>query len=105
MSKITLEELFKTVDLKIKSEEAGSYSSLIASQGLEKVARKVGEEAVEVVIAAFMHEKVKSEKTRQDLIGEVCDLFYHNLILLSQQEISFDEILEELTKRNAQKNS
>lgn len=100
---ITLEDLFATIQTKISQKEEGSYSYELAKKGVEKITRKVGEEALEVVIAAFVNEKNKSIKSREDLIGEVCDLFYHNLVLLASQEIEFSEILSELTRRNNHK--
>ncbi len=101
--KLTLEKLSEIVKDKVKKQEKNSYSSEIALQGLEKINRKIGEEALEVVIAAFMNEKNNNEKTRQELIGEICDLYYHSLILLAYTNIEFDEILQELTKRNNKK--
>ena len=100
---ITLEDLFATIQTKISQKEESSYSYELAKKGVEKITRKVGEEALEVVIAAFVNEKNKSIKSREDLIGEVCDLFYHNLVLLASQEIEFSEILSELTRRNNHK--
>lgn len=101
--KLTLEKLSEIVKDKVKKQEKNSYSAEIALQGLEKINRKIGEEALEVVIAAFMNEKNNNEKTRQELIGEICDLYYHSLILLAYSNIEFDEILQELTKRNNKK--
>jgi phosphoribosyl-ATP pyrophosphohydrolase len=98
----TLEELAKLVESRIASREKNSYSYELAKKGVEKITRKIGEEALEVLIAAFIYEKQKTKKTRADLIGEVCDLFYHNLVLLASQKIEFSEILRELEKRNKQ---
>jgi phosphoribosyl-ATP pyrophosphohydrolase len=95
-----LEELFHSLKEKISAKDENSYTYQLAKAGLEKSARKVGEEAVEVIIAAFIHEKENNAKTRQDLINEICDLFYHSLVLSASQQIEFSEILEELNKRN-----
>ncbi len=102
-NQITLEELFALVKKKIDSKEKGSYSYELAKTGIEKITRKIGEEALEVVIAAFINQKKPSKKTRDELIGEICDLFYHNLVLLAAEKIEFSEILAELTKRNKKK--
>ena len=102
-NQLTLEELSTIITEKISKKEKNSYSYELAKKGVEKITRKVGEEALEVVIAAFVNEKNKSIKSREDLIGEVCDLFYHNLVLLASQEIEFSEILSELTRRNNHK--
>ncbi len=104
MSKtLSLDELFSLIKNKIAAKEKNSYTFEIAKGGAEKITRKVGEEAVEVVIAAFMNEQKNNKETRQDLIGEVSDLFYHSLVLLASQNIELDEILQELNKRNQSK--
>ena len=104
MSKtLSLDELFYLIKNKIAAKEKNSYTFEIAKGGAEKITRKVGEEAVEVVIAAFMNEQKNNKETRQDLIGEVSDLFYHTLVLLASQNIELDEILQELNKRNQSK--
>lgn len=99
-NKFNLEELFQALKTKIIQKEEGSYTYELTKAGLERSARKVGEEAVEVVIAAFMHEKENNSKTRQDLINELCDLLYHSLVLSASQKIEFSEILAELNRRN-----
>jgi len=100
---LTIEELFALLKQRAAAGDKNSYTVDLIKGGVEKITRKVGEEAVEVVIAAFLNDKHKSQKTRDDLIGEVCDLFYHNLVLLAAQNIELDEVLSELTKRNNQK--
>ena len=72
----------------------------LANGGVEKITRKVGEEAIEVVIAAFLNDQQKSDKTREELVGEICDLIFHSLVLTAQQKIDFSEISAELTRRN-----
>lgn len=103
--KFDLEELFCVIKNKISDQETSSYTYELANAGVEKITRKIGEEAIEVVIAAFLNDKKKSKKTRTDLIGEVSDLFYHNLVLLASQDIEFDEVLKELNNRNKIKNN
>lgn len=104
MSKtLSLDELFSLIKNKIATKEKNSYTFEIAKGGAEKITRKFGEEALEVVIAAFMNEQKNNKETRQDLIGEVSDLFYHTLVLLASQNIELDEILQELNKRNQSK--
>lgn len=99
-NQITLAELYSMVEEKISKKEDGSYSYELAKGGVAKITRKVGEEALEVVIASFIHEQNPDDKNRSDLIGEVCDLLYHNLVLLASQKIELSEIITELTKRN-----
>lgn len=99
-NELSLEDLFALIKKKIAAKEKNSYTYELAKGGAEKTTRKVGEEAVEVVVAAFMNEKKNNKKTRQDLIGEVSDLFYHTLVLLASQDIELKEIQSELHKRN-----
>lgn len=99
----SFDALLELIKSKISSKDKSSYSYELVKNGVEKVSRKIGEEAVEVLIASFNHEKKPSKKTRQELIGEVCDLFYHNLVLLASQNIELSEILKELEKRNSKK--
>jgi phosphoribosyl-ATP pyrophosphohydrolase len=102
-SQITIDDLFEITKKKISSKEKGSYTYELHKSGLEKITRKIGEEALEVVIAAFINKEKPSKKTRNDLIGEVCDLFYHSLVLLASNDIELSEVLAELTKRNKNK--
>lgn len=103
INELSFAELFTTVKRKIDNREKGSYSYNIAAQGLEKITRKVGEEAVEVIIASFLNEKKHNKKTHTELVGELCDLFYHSLILMAAQDIKFEEILQEFARRNNKK--
>ncbi len=100
---ISFDELLGVINKKIAAKENDSYSYLIASQGVEKMARKIGEEAVEVLIASFVDEKKNDKKSREELVGEICDLFFHTLILMGSKGIKMEEILQELTKRNNKK--
>jgi phosphoribosyl-ATP pyrophosphohydrolase len=100
---LSLEGLFEIVKNKIKSNEKDSYTAQLGREGLEKITRKVGEEALEVVIAAFMKEKNPSQKRHEELVGEICDLFFHSLVLMAASDVSFAEILAELNKRNQKK--
>jgi len=99
-AKLEIKDLFKIVKDKITQEEAGSYSYELAKSGLDKVTRKVGEEALEVVIAAFLNEKNPDQKNKEDLTGEICDLIYHTLVLMARENVELDAILEEFEKRN-----
>ncbi|MHB8158860.1 MAG: bifunctional phosphoribosyl-AMP cyclohydrolase/phosphoribosyl-ATP diphosphatase HisIE [Desulfocucumaceae bacterium] len=73
-----------------------SYTTYLFSKGLDKILKKVGEEATEVVIAA------KGGK-KEELIYETSDLIYHLLVLLREQDIELPEIWQELNSRHAKK--
>ncbi len=70
-----------------------SYTSELFELGLNKIAQKVGEEATEVIVAAF-------GQGREEQIGELSDLFYHTLVLMAQLEISLDDVRAELARRH-----
>jgi phosphoribosyl-ATP pyrophosphohydrolase len=87
-----LNKLFEIiVDRKMNPVE-GSYTNKLIERGYERVAQKVGEEAVEVIIAA-------GNQGRQRTIEESADLLYHLFVLLVQQEISLTEVETELENR------
>lgn len=98
--KLELSQLFEIIKTKINQKEQGSYTYELSQKGLEKITRKVGEEALEVVIASFVNEKNPTAKNKEDLTKEICDLFYHTLVLMAFGKIEFDDILEEFNKRN-----
>jgi phosphoribosyl-ATP pyrophosphohydrolase len=71
----------------------GSYTNVLFEKGRNKMAQKVGEEAVEVIVAAL-------GQTREQQIGELSDLFYHTLVLMNDLGISLEDIQAELAKRH-----
>ncbi len=71
----------------------GSYTNSLFGTGINKIAQKVGEEATEVIVAAL-------GQGRDEQIGELSDLFYHTLVLMTQLGISLDDVSEELRKRH-----
>ena len=85
-----LEDLIKE---RKNSLPQGSYTAELFSKGINKIAQKVGEEAVEVVIDAVANnpERVKEESA---------DLLYHLLVLLAHQNIGLSEVIEVLQKRH-----
>ena len=70
----------------------GSYTRYLYDMGLDKILKKVGEECAETIIAA-------KNNSKPELVGEMCDLFYHLTILMVQQGISPEDIAEELERR------
>ena len=87
-----LETLYKEALDRKKNPKEGSYTNYLFDKGLDKILKKVGEEATEVVIAAKNHDK-------QELIAETADLFYHTLVLLAEEGVSLTEIEAELESR------
>lgn len=88
-----LHELYEIVKDRKENPVDGSYTNRLLKDGYERIAQKVGEEAVEVIIAA-------GKQGRQRVIEESADLLYHLLVLLVNQEIGLKEVEAELEKRH-----
>ncbi len=71
----------------------GSYTNSLFDKGRNKIAQKVGEEAVETIVAAL-------GQGRDQQIAELADLFYHTLVLMSDMDISLADVAAELEKRH-----
>ncbi len=85
--------LLQEVLLKRKQElPEGSYTTHLFQSGAEKIRKKTGEEAIELILAS----------SRSEIIYESADLIYHMIVLLLSEDISIDEVLAELGKRAAQ---
>ena len=76
-----------------KNPEEGSYTNYLLIRGVDKIAKKVGEEAVELVIAA-------KNEDREETIDEAGDFLYHMMVLLSAKGVKLSEVCAELCKRN-----
>ena len=89
------DELIKEYEI-IKERQAqpqeGSYTCYLLNKGMDKIAKKVGEEAVEVVIAG-------KNGDREEICYETADLLCHLMVLLAQQDISLYDICAEMKKR------
>lgn len=92
-SKGFIYELERTINQKIEEDDAESYTNTLYKSGINKVAQKVGEEAIEVVIEA-------KDEDETLFNNEVADLIYHTLILLKAKNTSLTKIEEVLLNRN-----
>lgn len=90
---MTLDELYKTIEKRKKEKPQGSYVASLFDEGPARITQKVGEEAVEVVIAANQNSKDRT-------VSEMADLWFHCLVLLSSLDITPGEVYEELEKRS-----
>jgi len=91
-----LYELQQTIAQRIEDNDENSYTNKLFRKGINKVAQKVGEEAVELVIEA-------KDNNEELFKGEAADLLYHFLILLSAKDVKLEDI--ELTLKNRSKKS
>jgi len=90
---MSVQWLFDVIQSRKENPSDKSYTSSLFSEGLPKIAQKVGEEGTEVVVAALAQEN-------QRLIEEVADLTYHTLVLLSARGLTPADVLAELEKRH-----
>ena len=91
----TLRELYKVVESRKGQHIEGSYTCYLFEKGLDKILKKVGEEATEVVIAS-------KNLSKKELAEEIADLTYHLTVLCVDRGLSCDDIkavLEERTKK------
>jgi phosphoribosyl-ATP pyrophosphohydrolase len=95
MSRFTIHDLAVTVDARAASGGEASYTRKLLDKGVSHCAKKLGEEAVETVIAAV-------ENDRDHLIAESADLVFHLLVLLKARGVSFAEVEAALAKRTGQ---
>jgi phosphoribosyl-ATP pyrophosphohydrolase/phosphoribosyl-AMP cyclohydrolase len=86
-----LNELYSVIERRKEERPDGSYTTYLFNSGLDKILKKVGEEATETIVAA------KNNDGR--LSSETADLLYHLLVLLVERGISLDEISRELKQR------
>jgi phosphoribosyl-ATP pyrophosphohydrolase len=87
-----VEQLFATIEQRKAAMPAGSYTVELFEAGENEILKKIGEEAVEVIIAA------KAEGDDR-ILYEMADMFYHSLVLLSARGLSWHDLETELEKR------
>lgn len=95
MSKFTLADLEKRVQARATASATESYTRALLDKGIDHCAKKLGEEAIETVLAALQNDKGK-------LIAEAADLLYHLLVVLKAREVTLAEVEAALEKRTAQ---
>src|SRR5207253_2077778 len=89
----TIQQLYALVQERRKTRPAGSYTTSLFESGIDKIVQKVGEEAVETVIAA-------KNDSSQRIVEETSDLLYHLMVMLVAKGVTLDEIKAELVKRH-----
>ena len=71
----------------------GSYTTYLFNSGIDKILKKIGEESSEVIIGA-------KNDSKEEIIYELADLFYHSLVLMVEKNITLNDIKDELAKRS-----
>ncbi|BCB05627.1 bifunctional phosphoribosyl-AMP cyclohydrolase/phosphoribosyl-ATP diphosphatase HisIE [Bacillus sp. KH172YL63] len=87
---LTLEKLIEERELEMPE---GAYTTYLFEKGVDKILKKVGEEATEVVIAA-------KNRDSEELKWEIADLLYHVLVLMREQKLPLDDVLDVLVERH-----
>jgi phosphoribosyl-ATP pyrophosphohydrolase/phosphoribosyl-AMP cyclohydrolase len=87
-----LADLYSLVESRKRDRPAGSYTTYLFDQGLDKILKKVGEESAETIIAA-------KNDDREALSKETSDLLYHLVVLLVECGLSLEQVAEELESR------
>jgi phosphoribosyl-ATP pyrophosphohydrolase/phosphoribosyl-AMP cyclohydrolase len=89
-------ELENIIRQRMEDQPEQSYTAGLAQSGVRRIAQKIGEEGVEVALAAATGD-------RAELVEESADLLFHVLVLLKQQDLSFEDIATKLQERHAEK--
>ena len=86
-------ELEEMLDKRKDADPETSYTASLYAVGKKRIAQKVGEEGVEVALAAMAEDK-------EEILNEVADLLYHTTVLLHDQDLAWDGVLEVLKQRH-----
>ncbi|MDQ7815927.1 MAG: bifunctional phosphoribosyl-AMP cyclohydrolase/phosphoribosyl-ATP diphosphatase HisIE [Melioribacteraceae bacterium] len=88
-----LSELFEIISKRKIEMPSNSYTTSLFQDGSDRIIQKVGEESVEILIAA-------KNKSREEIINEVSDLIYHLFVMLVDQDINLNEVMDTLESRH-----
>ena len=87
-----LKELAKVLDERKQADPESSYVARLHHKGLDAILKKVGEEAVETVMAA-------KDGDKEHIVYETADLWFHTMVMLSHLDLSIDDVIRELGRR------
>ncbi|MCB0490366.1 MAG: bifunctional phosphoribosyl-AMP cyclohydrolase/phosphoribosyl-ATP diphosphatase HisIE [Cyclobacteriaceae bacterium] len=97
-SEFSLNKLEEVIRERINNPVEGSYTAKLLKEGINKIAQKVGEEAVELVIES-------KDENKERLLNEAADLMYHYLLLLAAKDSSLKEVVNVLQQRHEKSKS
>src|SRR4029078_9990277 len=92
---LSLEELDNRLAERAKASPDESYTAKLLRDGIDRCARKFGEEAVELVVSAVSRDKA-------GVAGEAADVLYHRLVLLKAADVPLADVMGELERRTGQ---
>lgn len=91
--KDVLKDLYELILDRKQNPQEGSYTNYLFSKGRDKILKKVGEEATEVIIEG------KNPEGKTTAVAEICDLLYHLTVLMADMDIDLDAVYNELDER------
>jgi phosphoribosyl-ATP pyrophosphohydrolase len=94
MSNNLVQELFDVIKDRKTSPVEKSYTNYLFEKGIDKILKKVGEEASEVIISS-------KNDDNSETVMEICDLIYHVLVLMAEKGIELEDVVKELEVRRA----
>ena len=83
---------YQTILDRRAAKEEGSYTCYLFEKGLDKILKKVGEESAEMIIAA-------KNGDNEETVGEICDLIYHTLVMMVNEDITIEDVEAVLEER------
>lgn len=89
----SLDSLMELIEGRKAEKKEGSYTTYLFEKGIDKILKKIGEEATEVIIAA-------KDKDKQETVYEITDLAYHVMVLMVEAGISLEDVRDELASRH-----
>ena len=97
-----LDELARVLEARKQESPDTSYVASLYQGGTNRILQKIGEEAAELIIAGKDNDAtgtLQNKKTREDVVKETADLWFHCMVLLSHQGLSHTEVINELSTR------
>lgn len=88
-----LEQIYNRIEDRDKNPLENSYTNYLLNCGIDKICKKVGEEAAETIIAA-------KNTNKDELVGEISDLVYHVLILMYNRNVKIEDVENKLEERH-----
>ena len=92
MENDVIKGLYQVVKDRKANPQEGSYTCYLFEQGIDKILKKLGEEATEIVIAA-------KNPNPNEIKYEICDFLYHMMVLMAEKDVTWEEITAELANR------
>ena len=88
-----LDEIYIQIQDRSINPKENSYTNYLLNEGIDKICKKIGEEATETVIAA-------KNSNKEELVGEISDLIYHTLVLMFKSGVNLEDIKDNLIERH-----